>query len=358
MNPATTEGMARQHAATGDPGQPPRPALGSRAVLADADPLLVAVAVAFAVVNGANDGGTLLALSLRAAGLRVWVALVALAAMVAVAPALVGTQVATTLAVRLVDVGGAERLVVLAAVIAAVTVPVGLSRAGLPTSLTVALVGGLVGAGAANGVGVAWGLMGAVVVAAAAAPVVGGLGAFALSRLARHLVAPGGAARFLARAHRVTFAVQALAYGANDGQKMLAVGALALGLADGQARSGGAVPPAWPLLAGSALAFFVGAVLGLRRYARTVGMIIPLRRPNAVVGEAAAATAVLGTAALGAPVSMTQTVAGGLVGTGASEGQGRVRWQVTSRIAIAWMATLPLAAGAGAAAAAAIAAAG
>ncbi|PSO53951.1 MAG: hypothetical protein BRC31_02415 [Actinobacteria bacterium QS_5_72_10] len=119
--------MARQHAATGDPGQPPRPALGSRAVLADADPLLVAVAVAFAVVNGANDGGTLLALSLRAAGLSVWVALVALAAMVAVAPALVGTQVATTLAVRLVDVGGAERVVVLA-----------IPRGGLPVGAEVA----------------------------------------------------------------------------------------------------------------------------------------------------------------------------------------------------------------------------
>lgn len=335
-------------------------------MLADADPLLVVVAVAFAAVNGANDGGTLLALSLRTAGLRAWVALLALAAMVALAPAVLGTQVATTLAVRLVDVGASGRVVVLAAVLAAVAVPFGLSRAGLPTSLTVALVGGLVGAGAATGAGVAWGLVATVAAVAAAAPVVGGALGFALSRLARHLAAPGGAERFLARAHRVTFGLQAVAYGANDGQKMLAVGAIALGLAGGQAgwgvqagvgaQAGAGVPAAWPLLAGAAVAFLAGTAVGLRRYARTVGMIIPLRQPNAVVGEAAASAAVLGTAAFGAPVSMTQAVAGGLVGTGASEGQGRVRWQVTARIAIAWMATLPLAAAVGAAAAAAIAA--
>lgn len=331
-------------------------------MLADADPLLVVVAVAFAAVNGANDGGTLLALSLRTAGLRVWVAMLVLAAMVAVAPVLVGTQVATTLAVRLVDVGTAGRAVLLGAVLAAVAVPFALARAGLPTSLTVALVGGLVGAGAVTGAGVAWPLVAGVVAAAAAAPVAGGALAFALSRLARHLAVPRGAARFLARAHRITFALQALAYGANDGQKMLAVGAIALGLIGGQAGSSGGsgsgVPAAWPLLAGAALAFLAGAALGLRRYARTVGMIIPLRQPNAVVGEAAASAAVLGTAALGAPVSMTQAVAGGLVGTGASEGQGRVRWQVTSRIAIAWVATLPLAAAVGAATAALLAAAG
>lgn len=338
---------------------PGRQRLGFAGVLADADPLLVAVAVVFAMINGANDGGTLLSLNLKAAGLRLGASLLALAAMVAVAPALLGTEVATTLVVRLVRFGDGGQQVVLAAVIAAVAVTFALSRGGLPTSLTVALVGGLVGAGMAAGAAVAWLPVLAVVAAFVAAPIVGGVLAFALSRLARHVRAPRGAARFLARAHQVTFGLQTLAYGANDGQKMLAVGAVALGLAGGApagppnaAPTG--VPAAWPLLAGASLAFLVGAMVGLPRYARTVGSIIPLRQPNAVVGEAAAAMAVLGTAALGAPVSMTQALTAGLVGTGASEGQGRVRWQVAARIGIAWMVTLPAAVAAGAAAAAVI----
>lgn len=330
-------------------------------MLADADPLLVAVAVAFAVINGANDGGTLLSLNLKAAGLRLGASLLALAAMVAVAPALLGTEVATTLVVRLVRGGAGGQQVMLAAVIGAVVVTFALSRVGLPTSLTVALVGGLVGAGTAAGAGVAWLPVLAVVAAFVGAPVVGGVLAFALSRLARHVVAPRGAARFLARAHQATFGLQALAYGANDGQKMLAVGAVALGLAGGAPAGPPNAPPtgvptAWPLLVGASLAFLVGAMLGLPRYARTVGTIIPLRQPNAVVGEAAAALAVLGTAALGAPVSMTQALTAGLVGTGASEGQGRVRWQVAARIGIAWVVTLPAAVALGAAAAAVIAA--
>lgn len=321
-------------------------------MLTDADPLLVVVAVIFAAVNGANDGGTLLALSLKTAGLRVGVALLALAAMVGLAPAVLGTEVATTLAVRLVDAGDGGRSVVLSAVVAAVAVTFALARGGLPTSLTVALVGGLVGAGAGAGATVAWGPVAAVVAVALAAPVVGGVLAFGLSRLARRLVAPGGVTRFLARAHRVTFTLQALAYGANDGQKMLAVGAVALGLVGG---GSGGVPRAWPLLVGAAVAFLLGAMLGLPRYASTVGAIIPMRQPNAVVGEAAAAVAVLGTAAAGAPVSMTQAVAGGLVGTGASEGQGRVRWQVAAQVGIAWVVTLPAAVAVGAAVAAVIA---
>lgn len=323
-------------------------------MLADADPLLVVVAVAFAVINGANDGGALLSLSLRTAGLRVLVALVGLSAMVAVAPALLGTQVATTLATRLVG-DGPSRGVIIGAVIAAVAVTLVLGRGGLPTSLTVALVGGLVGAGLGGGAGVAWQPVLGVVAAALAAPAVGGLLAYALSRGAHRLVAPGGAGAFLARAHRLTFGLQSLAYGANDGQKMLAVGAVALGLVGGGGSGSGTVPASWPLLAGAAVGFFVGAALGLRRYGRTVGAVIPMRQPNAVVAEASASIAVLGSAALGAPVSMTQAVAGGLVGTGVSEGQGRVRWQVAARIAMAWVVTLPAALLVGAAVAAVLA---
>lgn len=327
-------------------------------MLADADPLLVVVAVAFAVINGANDGGALLSLSLRTAGLRLVAAWVGLSAAVALAPAVLGTGVATTLAVRLVDGGPGGQRMVAAAVTAAVVVIAGLGRGGLPTSLTVALVGGLVGAGLGGGGTVAWRPVGGVVAAALAAPLVGAVIAYGLSRLAHRLVAPGGAARFLARAHRLTFALQCVAYGANDGQKMLAVGAVATGLTGTGAGAGSTVPAAWPLLLGAAVAFLVGAGLGLRRYGRTVVGVIPLRQSNAVVAEASASAAVLGSAALGAPVSMTQAVAGGLVGTGVSEGQARVRWQVAGRIVVAWLVTLPAAVGVGAGLGALVAAVG
>ena len=57
--------------------------------------------------------------------------------------------------------------------------------------------------------------------------------------------------------------------------------------------------------------------------------------------ELASSVAVLSTASLGMPVSMTQSVAGGLAGTGASEGGRRVRWQFTVPLMTAWLVTLP-----------------
>ncbi len=303
-----------------------------------ADPLLLAVAAVFAVLNGVNDGGTLLTLSLKVGGLRLGAALAVLGGLVALTPALLGTAVASTLAGRLVVFEGpAGQRAVLVAVVGAVAVSTLLARRGLPTSLTLALVGGLTGAGLGAGLAVSWAVVGGVLATAAAAPLLGGLLAFALSRVALRVRAPGGGSRLLGRAHRVAFAIQGLAYGANDGQKMLAVAAIGAGAATDP------VPRDPGMLVAAAVLFAVGAALGLRRYARTVGGVIPVRPSNAVIGEVAASAAVLGSAAVGAPVSMTQAVAGGLVGTGVSEGYRRVRWQVALQIVIAWVVTLPLA---------------
>ncbi len=307
-------------------------------VVPEPDPLLLTVAAAFAVLNGVNDGGTLLTLSLKVGGVRLLTALGVLAAFVALAPALLGTAVASTLAGRLVAFDGPQgQRAVLLAVVAAVLVSSVLARRGLPTSLTLALVGGLTGAGLGAGLAVSWPVVGGVLATAAVAPMLGGALAFGLSRLALRVRAPAGSARFLARAHRLSLLVQALAYGANDGQKMLAVAAVGAGLATDP------VPRDPVLLVAAVLLFALGAALGLRRYSRTVGGVIPVRPPNAVIGQVAASVAVLASAGLGAPVSMTQAVSGGLVGTGVSEGHRRVRWQVALQIGTAWVVTLPLA---------------
>ncbi|HVL99017.1 MAG TPA: inorganic phosphate transporter, partial [Egibacteraceae bacterium] len=48
-----------------------------------------------------------------------------------------------------------------------------------------------------------------------------------------------------------------------------------------------------------------------------------------------------GSAAVGAPVSMTQSVAAALVGAGMSYGHRRVRWRAVGRLGLAWLLTLP-----------------
>jgi inorganic phosphate transporter, PiT family len=52
---------------------------------------------------------------------------------------------------------------------------------------------------------------------------------------------------------------------------------------------------------------------------------------------------VLAAGSLGAPVSMTQAVAGGLIGAGGTRGWSRVRWAAVTKLAAAWVVTLPAA---------------
>ena len=66
----------------------------------------VLVAGAFALACGVNDGGALVALSLRVRLFRPITAVLALAALLVLAPVVVGTRVAQTLTERLVPFSG------------------------------------------------------------------------------------------------------------------------------------------------------------------------------------------------------------------------------------------------------------
>lgn len=283
------------------------------------------VAVLFAVVTGMNDGGAILTTGLKLRGPRTWAALAMLSVAVAVVPLTLGTAVAATFGSRLVSFGGATAPVTIG-VLAALAVVVTLTRLGRPTSLTLATVGGLTGSGLGYGLPVSLGWVGYVLALGVAAPFVGGAAAFAISHaLAR--------VRSLTPVHRVGLLLQCVAYAANDGQKMLAVFAIALA-----SRPDGLT---WRLAAISVL-FAVGTLLGLPRAGRSLGgQVLSIRPVHAVSAELAAAGAVLACAALGVPVSMTQSLAGGLIGAGVTHGPGRVRWHATTKIALAWLLTLP-----------------
>lgn len=295
------------------------------------------MAGAFAVVSGANDGGALLSPGLKLVSLRVVVAVGLLAVFVGVGPAVFGTQVATTFAVRLVGFSGSEaQSALVTAIVVAVLVVIVLTIIGRPTSLTLAVIGAIAGSGLGHQMPVAWGTTGLVLLVGLLAPLVGGTLAALLFRFIRAVPAGGGVERTLGWWHRLAFCLQGFAYSVNDGQKMLAVFAIATGVT--------AVPvsAAWWELALISALFTVGVLLGLPRIAgELTTRMLAVRPSHAVSAEFAASGAVLGTAAVGVPVSMTQALAGGLVGVGASRGYGRVRWGAAVRILLAWVITLP-----------------
>lgn len=299
-----------------------------------ADPALIGMAASFAVVTGANDGGALLSTGLKLRGIGTFAAIAALAAFVVGAPLLLSSAVAQTFTSRLVADDGHGRTALLLGIAAAVVVVTVLTATGRPTSLTLAVIGGITGGGVGYGLPVSFATAATVLAVGLAAPFVGGLIGYLLSRLLVLLPARPAVNNTITRTHRVAFALQCLAYGVNDGQKMLAVLVIAGGAGAFHAGVGDLL-----LLA----AFFVlGILLGLPRVARSLGDgLFAVRPVHAVSAEFAGAVAVLGSAAVGMPVSMTQSLAGGLVGAGVSHGSGRIRWQGARKIGLAWLVTLP-----------------
>ncbi|MEV1246647.1 anion permease [Nonomuraea sp. NPDC050022] len=300
------------------------------------------VTALFALFTGYNDAGAVIGLGLRARGLRPLTALLLLALAVVAAPLAVGTAVAATLSTRLVSFEGG-RAPLLAAIAAAVLVTVVLATCRLPTSLTLALIGGVSGAGLGAGASVDWSLVATVLATAAVAPFAGALTARAVTWLVGVVPAGKGAGERLRRMHVTAFAATCVAYGANDGQKLLAVYAAVHAVpADRAATS----ITAQALLVGC---FLAGAVLGLRRLAASIGGGLAAADTSAiVVTETSGAAVVLGTALIGAPVSMTQSLSGAMIGTGLARGTRRVRWRAVLHLGTAWLLTLPMALACGA----------
>jgi PiT family inorganic phosphate transporter len=206
-----------------------------------------------------------------------------------------------------------------------------LTRLGLPTSLTLGVVGGIVGAGLGRGLPIVAAGVTRVVLIGLAAPVVGALLARLLARMSSAVQAAAGG-RGLPVLGWIALSAQAVAYAANDGQKMLAVLTVtAAGLTA-------------PSIVGIAMLFALGSVVGTTSAAGTLGRGIASGAPyEEVAAQLGGSVAVLTSAALGVPVSMTQAVSGGLVGTGLLRGLRQIRWRTAGQLVVAWLLTLPTA---------------
>ncbi|HLB65018.1 MAG TPA: inorganic phosphate transporter, partial [Anaerolineales bacterium] len=58
--------------------------------------------------------------------------------------------------------------------------------------------------------------------------------------------------------------------------------------------------------------------------------------------QVAGAAVILGAALLGGPVSTTQVMSSAIMGVGAAERLGKVRWLVLRDLVVAWVLTIPL----------------
>lgn len=315
--------------------------------------VVVALALGFDFTNGFHDAANAIATSVSTRALTPRAALV-MAAVMNFVGALLGTAVAETIAREIValpeDTEAHVHLtlvVILCALLGAITWNLVTWWLGLPSSSTHSIIGGLVGAGLAGGLSIhSSAIVRKVVIPMVVSPAVGFTLAFLAMVGVLWLVRRRPPSRTMRRfryAQTVSAAAMALGHGLQDAQKTMGVIFLAL-VANGWANPDAGIP-VWVKLA-AATAISLGTYSGGWRIMRTLGRkIIELDPARGFVAESVSA-AVLYVMALGlhAPVSTTHTITSAIMGVGATRRLSAVRWGVAKNIVVAWVLTIPAAA--------------
>lgn len=306
---------------------------------------VVAVALFFNYTNGFHDAANAIATSVSTRALTPRVALI-MAAVMNFVGAFLGTKVAKTVFSVLEPPSGEHALVVvLAALLGAITWNLTTWYFGLPSSSSHALIGGLVGAGLAGSVAVQWdAVVDKVVIPMLFSPLVGGLLAFLVMAAILWTFKdrkPGPTNRGFRMAQTVSASAMALGHGLQDAQKTM--GVIVLALVTGGYQEDFHIP--WWVVVLAAGAISLGTYSGGWRIMRTLGRrIIEIDPARGFASETVASSVLYTTAyAFEAPISTTQTITGSIMGAGASKGRRAVRWGVAGNILAAWVLTIPMA---------------
>ncbi len=144
------------------------------------------------------------------------------------------------------------------------------------------------------------------------------------------------------RLQLVSSAAFSVGHGGNDAQKVMGIITVAL-IAGGVINDFEEMPVWVPISCYSAIA--VGTLSGGWKIVKTMGSRITKVTPfEGVAAETAGALTLFITEHLKIPVSTTHTIAGSIMGVGATKRLSAVRWGVTVNLLWAWIITIPVSA--------------
>jgi PiT family inorganic phosphate transporter len=324
--------------------------------------LVVLAALAFEYINGFHDTANVIATVVSTKVMTPRVA-VLWAAFWNLVGAFAGTKVASTVAKGLVDPAAVGLQTILAALLAAIVWDLLTWWAGLPSSSSHALIGGLCGAALAGANGnwlvLNWahGLWPKVVLPMITSPLLGFIGGLVLMHLLTILFAratPRFVNRFFGKAQYVSAGFMGFSHGSNDAQKTMGILTLSLVIATHNGLFAHLpawahvfeVPvfrvPAW-VVGVCACTMAAGTAAGGWRIVRTMGLkMVKLQPVNGFAAETSAALVIHGASLIGAPVSTTHVISTSIMGVGATKRLSAVKWGIVERILWAWVLTLPV----------------
>ncbi|MDR0535783.1 MAG: inorganic phosphate transporter [Puniceicoccales bacterium] len=335
--------------------------------------LVLFAALVFEYINGFHDAANAIATVVSTKVLTPRTAIL-LAAGMNLVGAMLGVQVAKTIQTGYVNTDAVTMEVIFAALLASVVWGLVTWVAGIPSSSSHALIGGLCGAVLANtnldwgsliwnavvvenGVGKHVGLWPKLIQPMLLSPLFGMmLGAFfmlVLTFLVRKR-RPMHVQRVFGKLQIISAAGMGLSHGMNDAQKTMGIVTLALFAGtNGNFFEGlpgflsflridemGHVPRWVQILCAVTIA--AGTAGGGWRIIRTMGhKMVRLQPVHGFAAETSAGLVIQGASALGIPLSTTHVISTSIMGVGATKRFSAVKWGIVGRIVWAWVLTLP-----------------
>jgi len=308
---------------------------------------LVVIALAFDFLNGLHDAANSIATIVATRVLSPGKAVAWAAFFNFIAFAVFGLHVAKTVGSGIVSPALITDGVIFGALMGAICWNLLTWWAGIPSSSSHALIGGLVGAGLAKAgpQAIVWAGLSKTVAAIVLSPTVGFILALFLVLIVSWLFvrsSPAMADRVFRILQFVSSSLYSLGHGGNDAQKTMGIIAALLyarGLTGGEFHV-----PFWVVITCQA-AMGLGTLFGGWKIVHTMGSKITRLSPmQGFCAETGGSITLFMATALGVPVSTTHTITGAIVGVGAARRVSAVRWGLARSIVWAWVITLPAAA--------------
>ncbi len=344
--------------------------------------VVVAMALLFDFVNGWNDSANAIATVVGTRVLSPFSAVI-LAAVLNLIGAMVGTEVANTMA-KMIDVppspqnlskeefeklpppaqaeevkaiknGRKILIVVVSGLLGAALWAAGMTLLGMPISGSHSLIGGIVGAAvAASGVEI---LVASNVVKTLAAMLIAPVLGFTIAYLfyvgliwLTHQLRPSTMNKWFGKLQIASASLMAFTHGTNDAQKVMGIITLALIAGGFQDNPGAEIkyPVQFWVKISCGLAISIGTAVGGWKVIKTLGHhLTKLGPPEGFAAETSASLVLSLAAWSGIPTSTTHTITGSILGVGATRGMSTVKWGLGEKIVLAWIFTLPITAALG-----------
>ena len=314
---------------------------------------VVMLALAFDFINGFHDTANAIATSVSTRALKPRVAVLMAATMnfigaltfVGVAKA-ISKDIVDPMSLNAFDGDITGSVVIVAALLSAITWNLLTWYYGIPSSSSHTLIGSLAGAaiGAAGFAILNYGGFVKIIAALIISPILAITVGFLVMSLFKVIFKHVGLNKTNNRLRYfqiLTACVQSFTHGTNDAQK--AMGIITMALLAGHYQSGDDVQ-GWVRFA-CALAMGLGTSIGGYKIIKTVGgKIMKIRPVNGVAADISSASIIFSATLVHLPVSTTHVISSAIMGVGSAQRVKGVNWGTARKMVLTWFITIPISA--------------